>query len=128
MKNFLLVLFVASATFFGSCNKDEEATKIDTSASIIGAWRYDRDPGYGDPTFFENNRVNFKYFKPAWNDDFTESGTWTKDGNNLVIRWDPPTDPGKEVYRPTIIELSSTKLRWDVMIDGKLIQYTFTRK
>ena len=24
MKNFLLVLFVASATFFGSCNKDED--------------------------------------------------------------------------------------------------------
>lgn len=127
MKKFLL-LFMA-VTVFSSCSSDDSQALRSEPINenlLIGAWQFDADPGYGDPTFFENGRVEVKYFDADTGDDFSEMGDWTLEGNNLKIMWDE-SDPGSEVYDTQILELSETKLRWEVEIDGELSEETFTK-
>lgn len=113
---------------FTSCSSDDKDSNNDISENLlIGEWQFDSDPGYGDPTFYDNGRVEVHYFKAAWGDDFSEWGDWALSGSNLKIFWDE-SDPGLEVYDTTILELTASKLVWKVVIDGELSQESFTKK
>ena len=128
MKNFILILGLIFTISFTSCSSDDENNDNNiTESHLIGEWEFDSDPGYGDPTFYNDGRVKFHYFNEAWGDNFSEWGDWTLTENNLKILWDD-SDSGSEVYDTTILELTQTKLKWKVVIDGELSQENFTKK
>jgi hypothetical protein len=121
MKN-LLYLFLALTL---ACSN--EANDDNSESLLLGEWQYDSNPGYGDPTFYEDGRVKFHYFSEAWGDNFSEWGDWTLSGSSLKIFWDE-SDPGLEVYDTTVLELTTSKLVWKVDIDGELSQESFTKQ
>jgi hypothetical protein len=127
-KLFILTLFCSIPIFY-SCSVDDnnENNKETYESLLIGDWEFNSDPGYGDPTFFINGRVEFHYYKEAWNDDFSEWGDWTLEQNNLKIYWDD-SDSGLDIYETEILELTNEKLRWNVEIDGEVGEESFTRK
>lgn len=127
MRNFILILGLISTISFTSCSSDDNNDNNNTESLLIGEWEYDYDPGYGDLTFYKDGRVQGHYFKEAWGDDFSEWGDWTLSNNNLKIYWDD-SDPGIEIYDTTILELTQTKLKWKVNLDGEIFQETFTKK
>ncbi len=128
MRNFILILGLISTISFTSCSSDDENNDNNiTENHLIGEWEFDSDLGYGDPTFYDDGRVEVHYFKEAWGDDFSDWGDWALSGDNLKIFWDD-SDPGLEVYDTTIIQLTETKLVWKVVIDGELSQESFTKK
>ena len=108
---FICAIVIVSSLFF-ACSKDSNN---------------DSDPGYGDPTFYGNGRVEFHYFKEAWGDDFSEWGDWTLKESNLKIFWED-TDPDLEIYDTNIIKLTKTNLLWKVVIDGEMREESFTKK
>ncbi|AIM59816.1 hypothetical protein IX49_04505 [Cellulophaga lytica] len=128
MRNLILILSLTSTLFFSSCSSDNDNNDSNiTENLLIGEWEFDDDPGYGDPTFYENGKVEVHYFNADWGDDFSEWGEWTLSESSLKIFWDD-ADSGSEVYDTNVIELTETKLVWKVVIDGELSQESFTRK
>tara|TARA_R110000822_G_C15301999_1_gene492045 strand:- start:958 stop:1350 length:393 start_codon:yes stop_codon:yes gene_type:complete len=125
---FICAIVIVSSLFF-ACSKDSNNdVESEISADLlIGEWQFDSDPGYGDPTFYGNGRVEFHYFKEAWGDDFSEWGDWTLKESNLKIFWED-TDPDLEIYDTNIIKLTKTNLLWKVVIDGEMREESFTKK
>lgn len=127
MRKLLFILGLVSTLFLTTACSNNDDVSESPKDLLIGEWRNDADPGYGDPTFNIDGRVEVHYFKEAWGDDFSDWGDWTLVDSNLKITWDD-SDPGLEVYDTNIIQLTATKLRWEVMIDGQLSVESFTKK
>lgn len=121
----ITVLFLLLVSCSSDDGKDGKKD-IDTNL-LIGSWQSDNDPGYGDPTFYENGRVEFHFLKEEWGDDFSEWGDWELNDNYLKITWDE-SDLGLEIYNPRILSITKTNLAWEVDIDGDMSKETFTRK
>lgn len=113
---------------FSACSSDDDSIEIEnitTEKLLIGSWSFDPQPGYGDPTFTTDGKVKVDYREK--DHSFSEYGRWTLNGKNLKIYWED-SDPGLEIYDTEIIEVTKTKLRWKVIIDGELGEESFTRK
>lgn len=126
MRKLLVLTLISSISFFYYCSSDDNNNEISENL-LIGKWEFDDDPGYGDPTFYDNGRVEFHYYKEEWGDDFSAWGDWSLNQNNLKIFWDD-SDPGLEIYDTEILELTNQNLRWKVEIDGKMSEESFSRK
>jgi hypothetical protein len=120
----LLILLVSIVLF--SCSSEDGQESINQDL-LIGSWQFDDDPGYGDHTFLENGVVEVKYFSEEWGDDFTEYATYTLQGDSLKIFWQD-ADPGLEIYKTKIIELSEIKLKWKVIRNDQMREESFTRQ
>jgi hypothetical protein len=136
MKKFFILAIVTILSIVNySCSKDDN-NNAQNADLIIGKWNgvsstfNGTNSGVPDNTpitFTSDNRVSFTYLGQGNNgQDFNENGTWQKTGNTLKITWDS-ADPGLEVATFTITELTSSSLKWQSTVDGKILTENFSK-
>ncbi len=113
---------------FTSCSSDDSDSENGTDVSIVGTWNgvsssfNGNNSGVPDNNivkFMSDNRTEFIYEGFANSgQDITETGSWSKSGNSLIITFDD-ADPGNEIYILNIIELTETNLEWETNISGE---------
>lgn len=125
--NLFLGLLLALCTITG-CSSDDENTNSVEESKLIGLW-------YSEPSadpemtleFTTSHRTHFTYHEFGNNgQDIKESGDWELNGNTLKIYWND-SDEGLDIYNANILELTDTKLKWRVNIDGDDYIETYTR-
>lgn len=136
MKKLLLTsLAIIFSLFILSCSNDDDNNNLSNDL-IVGKWFGVSSTFNGNPSgvpdsspieFNSNGKVTFTYLGFGTNgEDITESGTWTKNGNDLVISWDD-ADPGLETTHFEITELSSNTLKWNTTADNFPVTETYSK-
>ena len=123
MKKYLLVL---SFLIFASCSNSDSARLSIQSSDLVGTWDLqsanlngEKVDSYYKIQFIKPNRVQYYYVRGK----VPERGDYFTEGNVLTILWDN-SDPGLEVYKTEIQELTDTKLQMKTVIpdEGVLIE------
>jgi hypothetical protein len=128
-KSILIIAFVVSS--FYSCSNSESVNgsqAIDIN-QLVGTWNLQSAKLNGEAVsssykvqFTSDKRAKFYYLNPTSNTTFgpdtIEQGNYSTTGTSLNITWDK-SDPGLEVGRYTIQELTSLQLQLKSVIIGE---------
>lgn len=139
LKNLYLFLSIIILSL-SSCSKDDEETPTPAPPTIEGKWQITKEgeivnnqevlTNYQHATgctkdyteFLTGNVIKDHYFDNPNCQESIDTGTWSKNNNNLVL-----TYPGQPNINVEILELTSTTLKVKTVFAGTTYLVVFTR-